>query len=187
MNQPSKQSLYFNTAIQVGLALGLLSAIIQVVNINMAISAEPSTSIVDIKSIVVGILSCLLSLAVGAYAVKHYLGTQEDKSMKLGEGALIGLYTAIVSTLAATVLIELWLVVDADMYKNYLEATMRNFEANPAFTDELLEGMESQYAKTLTLGGRLGQLLFALPIGGIIMALAGMVGVKIFAEKEEEL
>ncbi len=41
--------------------------------------------------------------------------------------------------------------------------------------------------KTLTLSGRLGQLLFALPIGGIIMALAGMVGVKIFAEKEEEL
>jgi hypothetical protein len=107
--------------------------------------------------------------------------------MKLGEGALIGLYTAIVSSLAATVLMEVWLVVDPEMYQNFFDASMRNFESNPNFPEEMLANMEAQFSKTLTLEGRLSQLLFALPIGGIIMALSGMVGVKIFAEKEEEL
>jgi hypothetical protein len=75
MNQPTKQSQYFNTAIQVGLILALLSAVMQIVNINMTINAEPSTSMFDVKSLVVGILSCLLSIGFGVFAVKQYLGT----------------------------------------------------------------------------------------------------------------
>lgn len=187
MDQSSKQAQYINIAVQVGLILALISAIMQIVNINMTISAEPSTSVVDVKSIVVGLVSCLLSIGFGVFAVKQYLGTQEDKSMKLGEGALLGLYTAVISTLAATILMELWLVVDPEMYQNFFDASMRTFESNPNFPEEMLANMESQFSKTLTLQGRLSQLLFALPVGAIIMALSGMLGVKIFAEKEEQL
>lgn len=187
MDQPSKQSQFFSAAIQVGLLLGVLSAVMQIVNINMTISAEPSSSPFDIKSLVVGILSCLLSIGFGVFAVKQYLGNQEDKRLKLGEGALIGFYTSIVSIVVGTVLMELWLVVDPEMYQNFLDANMRNYENNPNMPEEMLTNLESQFSKSLTLQGRLSQLLFALPIGGIIMALSGMLGVKIFAEKEEEL
>jgi hypothetical protein len=183
----NNQSKLFQSAITVGVVMALLGTVLSYTNIYMTINQDPSGSPVDVKSIVVGIFSCLLAIAGGLAVVKVYLGQADDKKMKLGQGALLGVYTALVSTVASTIFSELWIMIDPEVYVNFMDAQLRNMESMPGISEEMLNMMEDNLSGTLTLAGRLKSLIWAVPIGVILYALFAMLGVKFFAEQPDEI
>lgn len=187
MSQTSIQSQYVNAALQVALVLSLISTITGISNLYMTINSEPTGSPFDIRSIVFGLFSCLYGILGGIFAVKVFLKSQEDKVMKLGQGALIGLYTGIFAALIGFIFGEIWAMIDPEIYSNYLDAMLNNYEAIPNIPAESLSQLESRLADTLTTSGRAAGLLYSVPIFGVITALSGMMGVKFFADTPEEL
>lgn len=187
MSDNNPQSAYINAAIQVALILALVSSVTSIVNLYMTINSEPTGSPFDVKTIVFGLVSCLYGIGAGIFSVKMYLKNQDDKTMKLGQGALIGLYTGVFAALFGFILGEVWAFLDPEMYQNYLNAMLDNYEAIPQMPAEALSDLETNLSKMLTTGGRASSLLYSIPIFGIITALSGMIGVKFFAETPEEL
>lgn len=186
-HQEHSAATFFQTALQVGIVLSVFNFAIGIGNLYLTINGAISGMMLSFSSAIAGLLSCLVMAAGGLFAVKIYLKDKENKQLKLGQGALIGLFTGIVASIFGLVLGEMWSLIDSEMYVRFIDAAIDSFEDMPGMTDELIDQMEDQYAGLLTIGGRLKQSLIGLPIMAIFSSLSGMLGVKLFAEKIEDL
>ncbi len=149
------------------------------------INSEPTGSFLSPFMISSGVI-CLISSIAGLIAVWHF--TKEvSPVLKLGQGAVIGFLTGAVIVVVSVLLSELWvLLVDPEYNEKMMESVIANFEAMdmPQSTkddmiDAMAESMESQQSI-------LRQIFIGIPITGLINLISALIGVAIFAEKEQK-
>jgi len=150
----------------------------------MQIQSEPSGAIIS-PMMFSGVVVCLVVAFAGIMAIWHY--TREvTPYVKLGQGALIGFLTGAVLIVISTILNELWHIIDPEYSQKIIESTIAGLEAMdlPADTkntmiDATAESLRSQQSI-------FSQILYGIPMYGILNLITGLIGVKIFGKKEDE-
>lgn len=159
----------------------LITTVLQLIIGYMQINAEPTGSLFS-PTMLFGVVVCLVGAFGGMVAVWHY-ANEYQITMKLGKGALIGFLTGAAMVLIGIVLNKLWLLVDPDMQQKMMESTIANFEAMdmPEETkQQMIDQAASQANPSIVM-----QLLYGIPIFGILNLLTGMLGVSLFARDKE--
>lgn len=167
----------------VGAVFSIISFVIGLFFGYQQINSEPSGSFVSPYMISSGVI-CLATAFAGLLAVWHY--TKEvSPSLKLGQGALVGFITGAVVVVFSVFLNELWLLVDPAYTEKIMEAIIANIDAMDLPSDaknDLIDSMAE------AMGGQsmLRQIFIGIPIPGLLNMGTAMIGVKLFAKKEEE-
>ena len=168
----------------VGAIFSVISFVIGLFFGYQEINSEPAGSLLS-PILISSIVICLVSAFAGILAVWHY--TREvDPVLKMGEGALIGFLTGAVIVIISVVLNELWLFIDPEYTEKVLEATIANIDQMdlPADArDDMIDAMAD------SIGGEQSvwrQLFLSIPVTGLINLVTALIGVKLFAEKEEQ-
>ena len=165
------------------LVFSLLTTVLQLISGYMQINAEPTGSMFS-PTMLFGVFVCLVGAFGGMVAVWHYANEYQVK-MKLGKGALIGFLTGTVMVLIGIVLNKIWLFIDPDMTQKMLDSMVANFEAMdvPEETrQQMIDSAASQANPSIGM-----QLLYGIPMFGILNLLTGMLGVSLFARKKENV
>lgn len=178
-------SNYWPTIVIVGVIFSLISFVVGLFFGYQQINSEPAGSFFSPFMLSTGVI-CLLTSFAGLVAVWHY--TKEiSPRLKLGQGAVIGFLTGAVITIFSVLFSELWVMIfDPEYTEKILESMIANIEAMdmPAGTkddmiDAIAESIETQQSF-------LRQIFWGVPITGLLNLITALIGVKIFAEKEEE-
>lgn len=172
------------SATVVGLIFSIITFAIGLAVGYYEISSEPSGSFLS-PSTVSGSVICLISLLGGVLAVWHFV-KEVNPYIRLGQGAALGFLTGAVMVILSAVYSEIWNFIDPDYTEKLVEATISNVEAMQmpeAQKDAMIDSMASSVRQQSSF---LSQILWGIPVSGILNLLSGMVGVKIFANKEDE-
>ncbi len=149
------------------------------------INAEPTGSFFSPFMISSGVI-CLITSVAGLVAV-WYFTREVSPQLKLGQGAVIGFLTGAVIVVISIVLSELWvMLIDPDYNEKILESMIANIEAMDmpqSSKDDMIDAMAESIDSQQTI---LRQIFWGVPITGLLNLLTAMIGVKLFAEKEEE-
>lgn len=175
------QSSYWASVGIAALIFGLLTTVLQLISNYMQINSEPTGSFFS-PSMLFGLVVCLVGAFGGMLAVWHY-ANEFDITMKLGKGALIGFLTGTAMVLIGIVFNKLWLLFDPDMHQKMMESMIANFEAMEVPEETKQQMIDSAAAQANPSIGM--QLLYGIPIFGILNLLTGMLGVALFARKKE--
>lgn len=165
------------------LIFGLISFVISTLGGYVIINSESSGSMTfTIIQSLIGIVSCLVGAFGGMLAVWHY-ARENQITMKLGKGALIGFLTGAAMILISLVLNQLWLMIDPDMTQKMIDSIVANFEAmdmpeeqKQAMIDGTVQQMKNSVFTTL---------LWGIPISGLLNLITGMLGVALFAKEKD--
>ena len=174
---------YWTSVSIAGLIFGIIVFALSLVSTYAMINSEPSGSLFSPIQLL-GVLVCLVGAFGGMLAVWHY-NNEYETSLKLGKGALVGLFTGIAITVVTVILNQFWQFIDPDMTQKLIDSTIANFEAadlpdaqKQQMIDSTVQGMRDQNNIST-------QLMYSLPTYGILNILTGMIGAKIFGSKEE--
>lgn len=179
-SEPENNS-YWTSVLLVGGIFSLISFVIGLLFGYIQIGSEPSGSMFT-PFMMSGIVVCLATAVAGMLAVWHYTREVTPK-LKLGRGALIGFLTGVAVVVFSIILNELWLLIDPEYTQKLMESVIQNAEAmdipvesRDQMVDQMAAGIQVDF---------LTQLMWGIPITGLLNLLSGMLGVKLFAEKEE--
>lgn len=186
--ESSPDSISFGDMLPSATVVGLIFSIITFA-VGLAvgyyeISSEPSGAMFS-PSMLSGTVICLISLLGGALAVWHF-AKEVNPYIKLGQGAALGFITGAVMVILTALYGEVWSFIDPDYTDKLVEATIANVEAMDmpgAQKDAMVDTMASSVRQQNSF---MSQLLWGIPITGILNLLSGMIGVKIFAKKENQ-
>ena len=168
----------------VGLIFSLISFAVGLFFGYQQINSEPTGSFFSPAMLSSGVI-CLVSAFAGLIAVWHFTREVTPK-IKLGQGALIGFLTGAVIVLVSVGLSELWVALfDPDYTQKVLDSMIRNIE-EMEMPDAQKQDMIDAMAQSTTEQSIFQQIFWGIPITGLLNLLTGLIGVKIFAEKEEE-
>ncbi|MFH5831795.1 DUF4199 family protein [Halalkalibaculum sp. DA3122] len=183
--QSSEAPAYWNSVGIASVLFGIVAFVLSLVTVYVTINAEPTGSFFS-PSQLISLVGCLVGAFGGMVAVWHYT-REHDIAVKLGKGALVGFLTGVGITLVSAVLNQLWLVVDPDMTQKMIESTVANFEAmdlpeeqKQQMIDSTVEAMRGQH----NIGS---QILWGIPMYGILNLITGMIGAKAFGKEEDKL
>ncbi|WP_445666747.1 DUF4199 domain-containing protein [Fodinibius sp. AD559] len=178
-NQPS----YWTSVGIAGVILGIIVFALSLVTSYAMINSEPTGSLFSPVQISLWVLVCLVGAFGGMLAVWHY-ANEYDVSLKLGKGALIGLFTGIAITVVMVLLNQFWQVIDPDMTQKAIDSVIANFEAAD-LPDAQKQQMIDSTVQSMRNQNSIGtQLLYNLPMYGILNVLTGMIGAKVFGKQE---
>lgn len=163
--------------------IGLISTAIFIYNGYAIMDKEPTGSMVP-PGTVLNLVVCLVGTFTGLLAVK--LQAAEEPVMTLGRGAVIGVATGVTLAVSMTAGSMFWEVVDPEFSKNFMEAMRRFYEAMPNMPEDALEKMVDGMEEQFTLVGRLKGLGFSALLNGLLNALTGLLGAKLFTSRPEE-
>lgn len=177
-NQPP----YWTSVGIAGVIFGIIVFALSLVTSYSVINAEPTGSLFSPVQLL-GVFVCLIGAFGSMLAIWHY-ANEYDVSIKLGQGALIGLFTGIAIAVVTVLLNQLWQFVDPDMTQKLIDSTIANFEASD-MPDAQKQQMIDTTVQSMRNRNSIGtQLLYNLPMYGILNVLTGMIGAKIFGNKE---
>ena len=170
---------------------GLVGAIFSVISFAVGlaigyqqISSEPSGSLLS-PTMMGGVIICLITCVAGALAVWHFT-KEASPFIKLGQGAALGFMTGAVIVILTAVFNEIWHVIDPDYTEKLVEATIANIEAMDLPSgqkEQMIDGMAESVRAQQSFGA---QILWGIPMYGILNLISAMIGVKIFAKKEDQ-
>jgi len=169
--------------VSVGIAafiFSLLTFIVQLITSYIQINSEPTGSFFS-PSTVLGTLTCLVGAFGGLVAVWHYARTN-DLTMKLGRGALIGFLTGVVMVFIGLIFNEIWHVVDPDLTQKVLDSMIANYEAMDLPEETKQQMIDSVAQQVDPSAGT--QILYGIPMFGILNLITGLIGVAIFAREK---
>lgn len=172
------------SATVVGLIFSLITFALGLAVGYYEISSEPSGAMFS-PSMLSNSVICLISMLGGVLAVWHFV-KETNPYIKLGQGAALGFITGAVMVILSTVYSQVWNFIDPDYVSKLVEATIANVEAMEmpgAQKEAMIDTMASSVRQQNSI---VSQLLWGIPISGILNLLTGMVGVKIFAKKENQ-
>lgn len=175
---------YWPSAGIVGAIFGVITFAIGLVFGYYQIASEPTGSMFS-PMVFSGVVVCLIIAVAGALAVWHF-AKEVTPYMKLSQGAVIGFLTGAAIVITSALLNEIWHLIDPDYTEKLLEAAVANFEAMdlPADTKD---AMIDSTADSIRSGSSLGaQILYGIPMYGILNLISGMIGAKIFGQKKED-
>ena len=175
---------YWNSVVFASVIFGIVAFVISLITIYATINSEPTGSFFA-PSQLIGIFACLFGAFGGMVATWHY-AKEYDVVIKLGRGALIGLFTGFGITLVSTVFNEIWALVDPDLTQQMIESTVANMEAMD-LPEQQKQQMIDSTVQSMRSQDNIGtQLLYGLPMYGILNLLTGMLGAKVFGKDEDE-
>lgn len=175
---------YWPSVVIVGAIFSLVSFVIGLFFGYKQIHAEPSGSLISPIMISSGVI-CLATAFAGMLAVWHY--TKEiNPVIKLGQGALVGFLTGAAVVIFSAVLNEIWLLIDPEYTEKLIEATIANVEAMNLPADAKNDMIDAM-AESMSHQSILKQIFIGIPVPGLLNMATAMIGVKVFAEKEEEI
>ncbi len=180
-NEPS----YWTSVAIAGLLFGIILFAINLIASYATINSEPTGSMFSPIQLI-GTLACLFGAFGGMLATWHY-AREYEVPIKLGRGALIGFLVGVVITIINILLSQIWSIVDPDMTQQIIDSTVANIEA--------MEMPEQQKQQTIDMTVDMlrsqesvsSQLLWGIPLNGILNLITGMIGAKIFGKKEEQI
>ncbi len=179
-NQPS----YWPSVGIAGVIFGIIVFALSLVTGYTMINSEPTGSLFSPVQIILWVTVCLVGAFGGMLAIWHY-ANEYDISIKLGKGALIGLFTGVCLALVTVLLNQLWQVIDPDMTQKMIDSTIANFEAAD-LPDAQKQQMIDSTVQSMRNQNSIGkQLLYNLPMYGILNVITGMIGAKVFGKQEE--
>ena len=133
-----------------------------------------------IFSSIFGVVICLVGAFGGMMAVWHYAREYQLK-ITLGKGALIGFLTGVVMVVISVVFSEIWQFFDPAYTQKMIESMVSGFEAMDMPQEQIDAAFQSiKNRQTIS-----SQLLWGIPVSGILNLLTGMLGVALFAKKKE--
>jgi uncharacterized membrane protein (Fun14 family) len=175
---------YWPSVVIVGAIFSLVSFVIGLYFGYQQINAEPSGSFISPVMISSGVI-CLATAFAGMLAVWHY--TKEvSPVMKLGQGALVGFLTGAAIVLFSTILNEIWLLIDPEYTEKLIEATIANVEAMDLPSDARNDMVDAM-AESMQGQSFFKQLFIGIPVPGLLNMATAMIGVKLFAQKEDDI
>lgn len=172
------------SAVIVGLIFSIITFAVSLAVGYYEISSEPSGAMFS-PSMLSGTVVCLISLLGGVLAVWHFV-KEVNPYIKLGQGAALGFLTGAIMVILSAVYSQVWNFIDPDYVSKLVEATIANVEAMEmpgAQKDAMIDTMASSVRQQNSF---FTQILWGIPFSGILNLLTAMVGVKIFAKKENE-
>lgn len=179
-NNPS----YWTSVSIAGLIFGIVVFALSIIISYITINSEPSGSLLSPMQFV-GTIVCLIGAFGGMLATWHY-ANEYDVPFTLGKGALIGLFVGIVIALINVLLTQGWHLIDPNMTQRLIDHTVANIQAS-SMPDQQKQQTIDMMADTLKNRNSIGtQLLWGLPLYGILNLITGMIGAKIFSKKEED-
>ncbi len=162
---------------------GIISFIIYLVSSYVTINSEATGSMFG-PTMFIGIFGCLIVAFAGFTAVWHYTN-EYDLSLTLGQGALIGFLTGAAVAVVNALLSQAWTLIDPDLTQRMIESTVANLE-NMEIPEESKQQMIDSTVESMRSNSSFsGQLLWGIPINGLLSLLTGMIGAKVFGKKEE--
>lgn len=175
---------FLPSAILVGLIFSIVTFAIGLAVGYSQISSEPSGAIFS-PTMISGTVICLISILGGLLAVWHF-AKEVNPYIRLGQGAALGFLTGAIMVILTAIYGEIWSFIDPEYADKLVEATIANVEAMDmpdAQKQPMIDSMASSVRQQTSF---LGQILWGIPINGILNLLTGMIGVKIFAKKENQ-
>lgn len=181
---------YLTYAIQIGAVLAVVNTIITYASMYHFVSQPPSGSIFSIAQIV-PLVACLVAGFGGMLVVRSF-AQSTDLPMKAGQGAVIGMVTGAIITAFMVIIGQIWTqLIDPTLMTRFMDATIANFEAIPNLPDEqrnaMIDAAFQQAQDQTTFMGIVKSSLISVVVLGIINLITGIIGVSIFAKKEEVL
>lgn len=172
-----------------GLLFGVIFFIISTMGGYMTIGSEPTGSFLSSHTLMI-CLACLLGAFAGMTAIWHY-NRETGMKLTLGKGALIGFYTGALIGLVATLLGQIWYMIDPAFTEELMNATIANFEAMDQMPEEqrqaMIDSTYSQFQNMHSLGTIIqGLLMYSIGMG-ILNSLSGLLGVMFFARKKDDI
>lgn len=170
----------------VGAIFSLISFVIGLFFGYQQINAEPTGSFLS-PMMLSGVVICLISSIAGLIAVWHFT-RERTPYLNLGQGALIGFLTGAVIVIVSVILNELWIrLFDPEYTTKIMNATIANIEAMDMPADAREDMIDAMADSMATNQSFFRQLFWGIPITGLLNLITGLIGVKLFAEKKEEV
>ncbi|MGF1672004.1 MAG: DUF4199 domain-containing protein [Balneolaceae bacterium] len=173
---------YWASVLLAGGIFALVSFVLSLIFSYSQINSEPTGTLMS-PIMIGGSVICFVTAFAGVLAIWHY-AKEVTPYIKLGQGALIGFLAGAAVIIFSSILNELWTFIDPEFTEKLIESTVANYEAMdlPEDTKNMLidgtvEAMRDQNI--------LWQILTSIPVTGLLNLLTGMIGVKIFAKKED--
>lgn len=196
MDQPERYSEmenppdYWNSVGVASLIFAVLYVVLATIGGYMSIDAEPSGSMIGGLHTLMSSFACLLAAFGGLVAIWHF-HRQTGIRMKLGRGALIGFYSGLGIALFATLLSQIWYMIDPGYLEELMNAAIANYEAMEGLPDDmkqsLIDGTYTQFQDMNTLWGMVKNFFMNGVIFGILNTLTGLLGVAIFAREKSQI
>ena len=185
MEQNSQPSYW--TSVTIGaLIISIVTSIAGLGLLYNLAGSEPSMSMMIMAGLFIPI-TCLFGGFGGFISNRHYAKTF-DLSFPIGKGALIGFFTGLVAAVFSTLISLIWTNLIDPML-------MENFANNMVSAFELIEMPEAQREQSINdimadveNQNSIGKIFRDLGISavslGIINAISGIIGAKVFASEE---
>lgn len=176
--KPSYWSSVFIAAIIIGVIMSVLSLGSQY----MTISNEPTGAQFSLGQLV-GILVCLIAAIGGIISTRHY-AKENDITFTIGTGALIGFLTGVVGVVISGIISLIWTkLLDPGLNQAMYDWQVANLEAQN-LPDAQMEMALSFIPDPTSLSAFFIATGILLVVVGIVNALTGMIGAKVFASEE---
>lgn len=188
--EPQEKPSYFAYAIQIAAIMAVVSTALTYASMYRFIGQPPSGSLFSIAQIV-PLITCLIAGFGGLLVVRNF-AKESGLPMKAGQGAVIGLVTGAIITVFMVVLGQVWTqLIDPTLMDRFAEATIANFEAIPNLPDEqrtaMVDAAYQQFQDQKSFMGIVKASLMSFVALGVVNLITGIIGVSIFAKKEEVL
>lgn len=173
---------YWMSVATAGLIFGIIAFVLSLISGYAIINSEPTGSFFSPTQLI-GTLACLIGAFGGMMATWHY-AREFDLAVKLGKGALIGFLTGVCIAIVSVVLGQVWQLVDPDMTQRIIDSTVANMEAMDMPDDQkqqMIDGTVESIQSQNSIGT---QLLWGIPLYGILNLITGMIGAKLFSKQE---
>lgn len=168
--------------------IGALAFLVNIISGYLQISSDPSTTLLGIMALM-ALVTCLVGMTGGLVSTWHY-SQFLDHSITLGKGALIGLLTGVVLAIVSTLLSKVWTIINPDFNQQIMESVIASFEQMELPEEQKQAQIDMIYNSmkgSESLGGILSSILTGAIFYGILNALTGMLGVKLFIQKKTKL
>lgn len=178
----NEQPPYWKSVAIAGLVFGILVFAISLLTSYITINSEPTGALFTPAQLLGG-LGCLFGAFGGMLAIWHYTN-KYNVSITLGRGALIGFLTGAAIIVINVFLDQLWSEIDPDMMQQVIESTVANIEAMEmpeAQKQQMIDMTVNSLRERQGIGS---QLFWGIPLYGILNLITGMLGVKVFGNKE---
>jgi uncharacterized protein YqgC (DUF456 family) len=181
---------YLSYAIQIGAIMAVVSTALTYASMYRFIGQPPAGSMFGIAQIV-PLITCIIAGFGGMLVVRNF-AKETQLAMKAGQGAVIGLVTGAIITLFMVVLGQVWTqLIDPTLMDRFADATIANFEAIPNLPDEqrtaMVDAAYQQFQDQKSFMGIVKASLMSFVALGVVNLITGIIGVSIFAKKEEVL
>lgn len=174
---------YWNSVFIGALIVAIVMAVLGIVSQYMIIGSEPVGSSFTLGQ-GVGTIACLFGAIGGFLATRHY-AKENEVTFPIGKGAVIGLLVGIFGVLISTVISLTWnYIIDPDLAQAVYDWSILNLEAQNLTDDQMdmAKGFIPEPGSTSTLIWQVGLGLLVL---GILNAISGLIGAKVFASEED--